>query len=159
MSRFVIYVKLPKYLSQFIRHQLGTPVVFPPSSNENAIIRAFIRRMPQGSIPDRDDGTMTPIAIPDSVAKPPEYFNHMGERGKMAVAQAVKDLFVRALWSDITPLDASGIGTNALIAAWCECHGIELDQVETVRQCFYRIRKSYAAKGIRIKKSSPKFMT
>lgn len=152
MSRFVIYIKLPKYLSQFIRHHLGCPVVFPQSSNENAIIRTFIQRLPTGMKPEMDDGAMTPVVIPDSVAKPPETYNYMGTRGKAAVAQAIKDLFLRALWTDISPLKESSVGLNALIAAWCEAHGIEIDQVETVRQCFYRIRKEYRKHGINIKK-------
>lgn len=158
MSRFVIYLKLPKYLSQFVTHHLGSPVVFPQASNENAIIRTFIQKLPKGAIPDTKESGLTPVAIPDSIAKPPELYNHLGERGKSAITQAIKDLFIRALWSDISPLDTSRIGTNAMIAAWCEAHGIELDQVETVRQCFYRMRKSYNKHGIKIKKSLPKNM-
>lgn len=156
MSRFVIYINLPKYLSQFIVSHLGSPVAFPPSSNENAIIRAFIRRLPQGAVPETGSEGATPVVIPDSVAKPPEFFNYMGSRGKRAVAEAIKDIFLRSLWSDISPLNRSSVGLNSLISAWCESHGIELDQVETVRQCYYRMRKDYAASGINIKKSSQK---
>lgn len=152
MSRFVIYVKLPKHLSQFIRHHLGCPVVFPHSSNENAVIRTFLQRLPSGTVPDIDDGSSTPISIPDSASKPAEIYNYMGIRGKNAVCQAVKDLFLRALWADLTPLRESTVGLNMLIAAWCESHGIDIDQVETVRQCYYRLRKEYGKRGINLKK-------
>ncbi len=156
MSRFVIYINLPKYLSQFIRHHLGCPVAFPKSSNENAIIRAFLQKLPAGAVPDVMADGATPIVIPDSVSKPPEQFNYIGSRGKRAVQEAVKDLFLRSLWSDISQLRDSPVGLNSLIAAWCEGHGIEIDQIETVRQCYYRMRKNYRAKGINLKKSSRK---
>lgn len=152
MSQFVIYVNLPKYLSQFITHHLGSPVVFPPSSNENAIIRTFIQRMPKDRMPEVRTENATPIVLPNSISKPPEQFNYMSQRGKLAIREAIKDIFLRALWSDISPLKDSSVGLNALIAAWCEAHGIEVDQIETVRQCYYRIRKSYRSKGISIKK-------
>ncbi|MCM1356519.1 MAG: hypothetical protein NC212_08965 [Staphylococcus sp.] len=99
---------------------------------------------------------VTPIVIPDSVSKPPEQFNYIGNRGKRAVQEAVKDLFLRSLWSDISPLRDSPVGLNALIAAWCESHGIEIDQIETVRQCYYRLRNSYGSRGINLRKSSRK---
>ena len=152
MSQFLIYVNLPKHLSQFITHHLGEPVVFPPQSNENSVIRAFLHRRPDGLKPELPEEGMTAVAIPDSVSKPPEVFNYVGPKGKAAICEAIKDIFLRALWSEVSTLNNSAVGLNNLIAAWCESHGIDVDQVETVRQCYYRIRKSYDSKGIRIKK-------
>lgn len=154
MSKFYIYIRFEKYLEEWLTHNLGSPVVFPPSSNENAIIRAFIQRLPEGAVPELNDGTMTAIAIPDSVAKPPEYFNYIGERGKKAVREAVKDLFVRALWADISQLEKTSVGLNSLIAAWCEQNGIGIDRINTVRQAYYRIRNSYAQSNVNLRKSS-----
>lgn len=154
MSKFYIYIRFETYLAEWLKHNLGEPVIFPQSSNENAVIRAFIQKLPADKTPELNDGTMTAIAIPDSVAKPPEYYNYMGERGKKAVKEVVKDLFVRALWADISQLEKSSAGLNTLIAAWCEKNGIGIDRVNTVRQAYYRIRDAYAKKNINLKKSS-----
>lgn len=153
MSQYLIYVNLPKYLAQWATTRLGNPVVFPAGSPQNAIIRAYIRkRLPGEAIDVRGDDDRTAIAIPDSAAKPPEEYNYMGERGKLAVVETIKDLFKRALWCDISPLEKSSCGLNKLIAAWCELNGIDIDRVESVRQCYYRIRADYAKCGINLKK-------
>lgn len=156
MSKFVIYIPLPKYLSEWLVFRLGTPVVFPNQSPQNSIIRTFITKLPPGKAPDMDVDGMTAIAIPDSVAKPPEVYNYMGERGKKAVAETIKDLFVRQLWNDISPLNNSSVNLNKLIYAWCEMNGIGIDRVDSVRQCYLRIRKSYSDRGIDLRSHTRK---
>lgn len=152
MSQYLIYVDLPKYLDQWLTNRLGNPVVFPPGSPQNAVIRTYIRKkFPGESVDIRKDG-QTAIAIPDSVAKPPESYNFMGDRGKMAVVETIRDLFKRALWCDISQIEKSPCGLNKLIAAWCEMNGIDIDRIESVRQIYYRIRKEYAERGINLKK-------
>ena len=157
MSQFLIYVHLPKYLSQWVTNRLGNPVVFPASSPQNAVIRTYIRKpLPGEPVEALAPEGSTGIAIPDSIAKPPEEYNHMGIRGKLAVQETILDLFKRELWSDISPLENTPCGLNKLIAAWCESHGIDIDRIETVRQRYYRIRKDYRKRGINLKKISPK---
>lgn len=151
MSNFVFYINLPKYLADWVTNRLGNPVVFPWSSPQNAIIRTYISKQPSEVNVELPDGKAVAIAIPDSVAKPPEVYNYMGKLGKDAVAETIKDLFLRQLWTEITPLSGSRVKLNKLIAAWCEMNGIKIDDVETVRQCYYRIRKGYAKKGIKLK--------
>lgn len=151
MSKFVIYVNLPKYLSQWLTAKFGDPVVFPASSPQNAIIRTFLSKPPADYVPELGDESTTAIAIPDSVAKPPETFFYMTMKGREAVAESCKDLFLRALWCDISPIVKSSVGLNKLIAAWCESNGIDLDRVETVRQRYYRIRKEFAGHGVNLK--------
>lgn len=156
MSRFVIYINLEKYLSQWAVHHFGDPIVFPPQSNENAVIRAFLSKLPSGVTPEVNDGSLTAIAIPDSKSKPVAYYNYMGDRGKEAVKEAIKDLFLRSLWADLSPLEDSPVGLNSRIRAWCEMHGIDIDRMETVRQCYYRIRESYNRSGVRLRNCSRK---
>lgn len=156
MSQFVIYIQLEKYLAQWAEHHFGSPIVFPPQSNENAVIRTFISRLPPGKMPDLNDGTLTAVAIPDSKAKPPSVFNYMGPRGKRAVKEAIKDLFRRSLWTDISPLENCSVGLNSRIAAWCEMHGIDIDRVETVRQLYYRTRDAYNDSGVNLRNCSRK---
>ncbi len=152
MSQFVIYVALEAYLAQWVTYHFGEPVVFPYQSNENAVIRTFLQKLPPGATPEVNDGSMTAIAIPESKAKPASYYNYIGPRGKKAIREMIKDLFLRSLWSDLSPLKQSNVKLNSQIAAWCELHGIDVDRVETVRQCYYRIRDAYAEKGVRLKK-------
>lgn len=151
MSKFVIYIKLEKYISEWLTHSLGYPVRFPNGSNENAVIRAFIQQTPKGETPKTAAEGMTPIYIPDSKAKPPESYNYMTDSGKKAVREAIHDLFTRNLWNELRPIDSiKGVGVNTRIAAWCEMHGIGLDRVETVRQKYYRIRDAYKKRGINL---------
>lgn len=150
MSQFVIYIKLEKYLSEWLTHSLGCPVRFPNGSNENSVIRAFTQQPPEGELPETASEGMTPIYIPDSKAKPPESYNYMTDSGKKAVREAIMDLFTRNLWNELRPIDSINIGVNTRIAAWCEMHGIGLDRVETVRQKYYRIREAYKKRGINL---------
>ena len=154
MSNFVIYIKLERYLSEWLTHSLGSPVRFPAGSNENAVIRAFIQPTPDGELPETASEGMTAIYIPDSKAKPPARYNHLGERGKAALREAINDLFTRNLWNELRPLDNVNIGVNTRIAAWCELHGIGIDRVETVRQKYYRIREAYRRRGINLQNST-----
>lgn len=150
MSQFVIYIKLEKYLSEWLTHSLGCPVRFPNGSNENSVIRAFTMQPPESELPETASEGMTPIYIPDSKAKPPESYNYMTDSGKKAVREAIMDLFTRNLWNELRPIDSINIGVNTRIAAWCEMHGIGLDRVETVRQKYYRIREAYKKRGINL---------
>lgn len=155
MSCFVIYIPLEKYLHEWATTHLGDPVVFPSKSNENAIIRTFLQKLPDGEAPELNDGTMTAIAIPDSKAKPPaEGWVKLTPKGKEAIREIIKDLFRRHLWNDINPIINGNVGVNTLIAAWCEINGINIDRVETVRQCYYRMRDAYTKKGINLRNSS-----
>ena len=146
----VIYIRLEKYLAEWLTHSLGDPVRFPAQSNENAVIRAFLQQVPKGKNPQTQDEGMTAIVIPESKAKPPEKWHYLGPKGRKAVHEAIMDLFVRNMWADLSRLDNSNIGVNTRVAAWCEMHGIALDRVETVRQKYYRIRDAYTKRGLNL---------
>jgi hypothetical protein len=150
MSRFVIYLKLEKYLSQWLVHSLGNPVRFPAQSNENCVIRRFLQKLPEGKSPELPFEGATVIVIPDSKAKNPEVYNYLGKKAKEAVTECIEDLFRRNLWAEIGTLTEKNcsVGLNKTIAAWCEMHGIDDDYTETVRQKYYRMRKAYTKKGI-----------
>lgn len=150
MNRICIYVKLPGYLDQWVRHHFGTPAVFPRHSDQNAVIRTFLRRPKPDEVPDLDDDGLTAIAIPDSIGKPVEVWNSISQTGKLAVIESIQDLFSRALWSDISPLMKNRVKLSVMISAWCENNGISEDCSEAVRQRYYRLRKRFAKKGVNI---------
>ena len=159
MSQFVIYLELKPYLKEWLEHSLGNPVEFPPHSNENAVIRTFIQRRPEAEpIETNSSGVLTAIRIPDSKAKPAEYYNYITGSGKQAIVEAIEDRFVQNLWGELSMLTLStqGKSINTHIAAWCEMHGISLDSVETVRQKYFRVRKAYTEKGIDLRNFSRK---
>lgn len=149
MSNFVIYIKLEKHLSQWLTHALGSPVCFPAQSNENAVIRRFLQKLPSEKRPELMVDGLTAIYIPDSKAKPPAAYNYLGPRAKEAVIEAIEDLFRRNMWTELGDMSVDqSIGVNKMIAAWCEMHGIDDDYVETVRQKYYRMRNAYTKKGL-----------
>lgn len=148
MSDFVVYVKLEKYLSQWLTNALGSPVRFPAQSNENAVIRRFVQRLPKDKQPQLASDELTAIVIPDSKAKDPRQFNYFGPRAQEALVEAIEDLFRRSMWAELGELLERSQRINKTIIAWCELHGIDDDYSETVRQKFYRIRKAYTQRGV-----------
>lgn len=147
MSNMVFYLKLEPYLHQWLTFSLGNPVVFPPGSNENAVIRRFLTKLPRDKEPDIYQSGMTAVCIPDSKAKPPKIYNYLGPHAKQAIRGIIEDLFRQNLWFELRDVTLSG-GINRHIIAWCEMHGIDDQYCETVRQKFYRMRQAYNEKGI-----------
>lgn len=151
MSKLCVYIKLKPYLKEWLVHSLGEPVTFPEHSNVNAVVRTFLqRRPPDVPVETNLDGELTAISIPDSKAKPAEYYNYLSNSAKKAVVESIEDLFRMNMWNELAQLAMvdDGRGVNTHVAAWCEMHGISLDSVETVRQKYFRIRKAYTEKGI-----------
>ena len=137
---------------QWLTHSLGNPGRFPAQSNENAVIRRFLTKLPEHKTPEMFQDGLTAIVIPDSKAKDVSIYNYLGPRAKEAVIESIEDLFRRNMWAELGDMMASdqSVGVNKIVAAWCEMHGIDDDYIETVRQKFYRIRKSYTTKGINL---------
>ena len=113
MNNFVIYVKLEKYLSQWLTNALGSPVRFPAQSNENAVIRRFLQKLPKDKAPIMASEELTPIFIPDSKAKDPRLFNYFGPRAQEALTEAIEDLFRRNLWAELGDLHPRRLGGGA----------------------------------------------
>ena len=98
--------------------------------------------------PEMATEDLTAIVIPDSKAKPPQYYNYLGKKAKAAVKETIEDLFRTNLWNEMSDLTRRDCGLNKTIAAWCEMHGIDDDYSETVRQKYYRMRTNYSRRGI-----------
>lgn len=154
MSSFVVYVKLPPFVSQFLVHSLGDPVVFPPQSVENSTIKVFVTKLPDGKIPEASAPDMTAIAIPDSKSKPADTFNYLSPRGKNAIVECCDLLFNRCLWTELGDMSNVGCKTLTAIYAWCENHGIDIVYADTIRQRYYRIRDNYSKRGIDLMKKN-----
>lgn len=148
---YLVYLKMETFLREWLEWHYGNPVKFPDKSRENAVLRMVTRKRGAGEPPRlRVDGDAA-ITLPESKAHPPAVFHSLSERGEAAVREMVRDLFKRALWNDLAPLEDGSGGTGALLSAWCENNGIGLDRVDTVRQIYYRMRSAHCKKGVNLR--------
>lgn len=154
MSQFCIYIRLQPFVAQFLKHSLGSPIIFPAQSVENQTIHHFVLPLPFGQKPDTGGPGMTAIAIPDSRTKPASRFNHITARGKQAMVECCEALFMRSLWSELGHLDTLSCKTTTAIYAWCEGHGIDIEYADTIRQRYYRLRNQYRRRGIDLMKKT-----
>lgn len=151
MSKFVVYIKVEPFVKQWLVHSFGDPVVFPAQSIENSTIRRFTQKQP-AAVPEPPDEEDVAIAIPDSKAKDPLLYNHLGQQGKKAVAECINDTFRMNLWAELNDLSDVGCSVMKAIYSWCEMHGISIDYAWTIRQRYYRMRDSYLKKGIDLRR-------
>lgn len=151
MSQFLVYIRLEPFVRQWLEHAFGHPVTFPPQSVENATIRRFITRQPPSG-PEPHADTDTAIRIPDSKAKPAEYFNHLTRHGQAALVECIDDTFRRNIWAELNDLSDVGCRLTTAIYTYCENHGIDIDYMGTIRQRYYRMRDGYARRGVSLRK-------
>lgn len=150
MSNFVVYVRFEPFVAQWLTHSYGSPVVFPAQSVENSVLRRFTQKQP-GAVPAAPPPDALAIVLPDSRAKDPAVYNHLGRHGQKAVVEIVEDNFRRALWNELHDLLRQRLKLMTAIYSWCELHGISIDYADTIRQRFYRIRDAYVKKGVEMR--------
>ena len=141
--QLIIYLDLSGYLREWLIHTMGTPVEFPHHSAENAILARRIGRLPRGVRPDLYRPDAVPVVVPSIRYKPSTEWNYLGRRGRVELTDAIDNLFCIDMWQCLSPQIGSGNLTRC-IYEWCCERGITMDNVEAVRQRFYRIRNNYA---------------
>lgn len=150
MSKFVIYLDVEPYMRQWLTNSFGDPVVFPASSNENAVIRRLTTKRPSNKLPDQPSDKAVAICIPASKYKNPETYNYLSTYGKQALSESLDDLFRNNMWSDLGDLSDTSCKKMSAFRAWCQNHGIDIDYAETIRMKWYRMRKAYQSQGINL---------
>lgn len=148
MKDIIVYVRVEKYIKDWLEFHLGNPVRFPERSYENALLHSYLCKRPACCPPDRGGEGTVAVVVTDCRHRKPEYYNHLSSRGHRAMASAIDSLFRLALWSGIAPLLGTGAELNRGIDRWCREQGISFDSREAVRQKFYRMRRAYMKKGI-----------
>ena len=148
MKDIVVYVKVQRYIKEWLEYHLGTPVRFPERSYENELLHRHLDKRPRNLPPDKPEEGTVAIVITDCDHSRPEYYNYLGQRGRRAIVSAIDALFRLDLWSGCAPLMHSKTELNRGIDGWCADNGISLDAREAVRQKFYRIRRAYLERGI-----------
>ncbi len=148
MKDICVYVKVERYIAQWLAATMGLPVRFPPQSFENEVLRRLLTVCPKNVEPRLPGDGDVAIVIPDSSTRPPEYYNYLGRRSEQMMRTVIDSLFRLHLWWGCVHLIATPGELNAGLDAWCASVGISLDNREAVRQKFYRMRRKYESQQI-----------
>lgn len=145
MSNIQIYIKLPLYEKEWCEHHFGRPAVFPTGTNLNHVIRHFSRTRPQGIAPDTQQEGELAIQLLGSQSKKPEVYNYIPHYGKIAIAEAIDDLFVMHMWEDLSDISKRKVQLSLLVLDWMENNGITRtgNNYENLRMKFQRIKDRY----------------
>ena len=150
MSDFTIFIKLPAYEKEWCEHHFGRPCQFPAQSNVNNVIRHFLRLRPSDALPEEKMDDEVAICIPYSQSKKPESYNYLSKPGKLAIAEAINDLFSMQMFEDLTSVAVRNVPVKYLIEDWMYKNGIKDDNYDNLKQKFTRIKDSYRKHGINI---------
>ena len=160
MSKYCLYVSLPRIVGRWVRHRYCSKdsptgqvdpagaVRFPARSPVNRVIVDALRVPGRQEHPRVAGPELTAIEIPWSDARPANRWHAVTRAGERAICAEVDALFVHALWHELLPL-AGRAGLNDGVAAWCLRNGLEEEDVEAVRQRFYRLRKGAGLKVVK----------
>ena len=152
MSQYYVYIHLEKYLAEWLLHQFGQngQIRFPRGSAENDILEYSLTTQP-ADIP-------VPLKSPDSLAieipyfktKDPRYYNFLPPRAKKALERTIYIRFRIELWNELHTFDSLSHNLSDLIWTFMEKH----ESWETIRQMYFRMRKTYQKKQQRNATSS-----
>lgn len=152
MSKFTVYIKAPAYIRQWLVFHFGDPVVFPPSSAENATIRRFLAKQPRDMVPPMEHDDEVAVCIPDSCQKPVETYNYLNHHARRALLDTIRDTYRLQLWNELNGLHESGCTIMNGVRAWCQNNGISIDYDCTVKMQYQRMRDEYLANGVDLRK-------
>ena len=147
--QYTFTIDVQPYLAQWATHHLGNPVEFPRDSPENRLIKRFLDKQPR-DLPPQLSGNLH-IKIPQTKEKDPRagYF-YLSPRAVSLVKESLYSLFVQNLWAELGDSHQYKVELTNLIYAWLDKHGIEDKYWECIRQKYYRLRKLYAEKNIKL---------
>ena len=145
MSQYCIYLDVPDYLDQWLRHDYWNPVTerveFERGSNVHAILSRYLRREPQGYVRGDTSGLL-PVEVPTFKGMNPDQHNFLIKEGQKALVSAIKRNFKSVLDKELSAFYSQDVVITDIIYAFMAVHGIENTERnwETIRQMFYRLR-------------------
>ena len=145
MSGYCIYLKVPTYLDQWLRHDYWNAmtgrVEFERGSNIHAILSTFLRKRPVDYDPG-DVAELLPVEVPTFKGMNPEQHNYLGTEGQKAVVSAIKRNFKRLIDKELSVFRNKDISITDIIYAFMAQHGIDNSarNWETIRQMYKRLR-------------------
>lgn len=143
MSDYYVYLTVPEYLAQWMKHTFGNPVVLIKESPESRILNELLVKLPANAKPDTGEGSNVSIVIPYFKGKNPEVYNYLHNTGKDALIESFCTLFDKNLWIEVSDLNNGHVKRKKLIYAFMEKHGIDIDHWDTVAQRFHRLNQKY----------------
>lgn len=154
MSHYCIYLKVPSYLDQWLRHDYWNPVTdrveFERGSNTHAILSRFLRKEPVGYVRG-DVSHLLPVAVPTFKGMNPDQHNYLVYEGEKALVSAIKRNFKALLDKELSVFYTQNVVITDIIFAFMANHGIDNSERnwETIRQMFKRLRdKSIKSGGL-----------
>lgn len=153
MSDFRVYVKLPDYLADWVRHDFWDDdkkcVVFPRNSAERTILELFLTKLPDGEAPVVAADGLTPIEVPTFQGKNPRSWCHLRPSAAQTMVSTIKRRFRKLLWDELHVIRREDVNITDVVYAFLEKYGIEPTEKnwETVRQTYKRLRDVYDKKG------------
>ena len=150
MSQLSIYISLPEYLDQWLRHEYWNPetnrVEFPRGSAPRAILQSCLTKTPPGAMSHFRGAGEIPIEVPTFKGLNPRVYCYLPDRGRKALVSCLKKFFSATVWRELHPLLSHDIQITDVVYAFLDRHGIEPTprNWETVRQMYYRMRKKTA---------------
>lgn len=154
MSQYCIYIKVPSYLDQWLRHDYWNPVTarveFERGSNTHSILSRYLHRTPQG-YEQGDTSALLPVEVPTFKGMNPDQHNFLIREGHKALVSAIKRNFKVMLDKELSVFYTQDVVITDIIYAFMAVHGITDDERnwETIRQMFKRLRdKSLKSRGV-----------
>ena len=147
MSKLSIYITVPDYLDQWLRHEYWNPetarVEFPRGSAPRAILQSCLTKRPVGAVSPLRANTDIPIEVPTFKGINPRVYCWLPDRGRKALVSCLKKTFSSVVWTELRPILTHDVQITDVVYAFLDRHGIEPtpQNWETVRQMYYRMRK------------------
>lgn len=145
MSGYIIYLKVPEYLDQWLRHDYMDRntgrIVFARGSNTHSILSRYLRKRPKNFGPLDCLGTL-PVAVPTFKGMNPDSHNYLSSEGKKALVSAIKRNFKALLDHELSVFYNKDVVITDIVYAFMADHGIEPTEKnwETIRQMYKRLR-------------------
>ena len=145
MSLYNIYIQVPEYLDQWLRHDFWNAtlgrVEFERGSNCHCILSRFLRHRPKGW-KEGDVSGLLPVEVPTFKGVNPDQHNYLIVEGEKALVSAIKRNFKTLLDRELSCFYIRDVVITDIIYAFMATHGIEPTgkNWETIRQMFKRMR-------------------
>lgn len=152
MSNYCIYLKVPPYLEQWLRHDYWNPVTgrveFERGSNLHSILSTFLRKEPTGYVRG-DVSELLPVEVPTFKGMNPDQHNYLGHEGKKALISAIKRNFKTLIDRELSVFYDADVTIIDIIYAFMEKHGTDPDarNHEAIQQMFKRQRDKNVKSG------------
>lgn len=99
-----------------------------------------------------------PVVIPCFRDKPPSTYNHLPQKARHTLKEAIRNRFLIELWTDLHRFGHIGKRRDHLIMAWMEAHGITVDDTNynTLAKIYQRQHRAYLERERRQKTEAAK---